>query len=234
MYDELVGQRNRELMHVANVVGGVVRNNVYFGDGDRVYDPIASARQREAVAFLNANAFQTPATLITPDILARLESNGAADRIVSSQKAILRTLLDEARIKRMAEHAARDPETAYAPVALFDDLHAGIWGELKAASTEVDLYRRNLQRAHVEILISNVEETKPTASDLPALCRGELKRLLGEIDACLNEPGKAKDRTALLHLEDLKARITQALDPHYRPAPAAPASPRVPGEAIGD
>ena len=41
MYDQLVNQRNRELGHVANLVGGFVRNNVWFGDGDRVYDPVA-------------------------------------------------------------------------------------------------------------------------------------------------------------------------------------------------
>ena len=40
MYAQLVGQRNRELGHVANLVGGFVRNNVWFGDGDRVYDSV--------------------------------------------------------------------------------------------------------------------------------------------------------------------------------------------------
>ena len=37
--------------------------------------------------FLNEHAFQTPTSLIDPDILDRLESHGAADRILNSQRS---------------------------------------------------------------------------------------------------------------------------------------------------
>jgi hypothetical protein len=209
MYDQLVNQRNRELGHVANEVGGFVRNNVWYGDGDRVYESVPADQQRRAVQFLNEHAFQTPAALVDPDILRRLESNGAADRILNGQKTLLRSLINDNRLKRMAEHATRDRSGAYLPVVMLDDLYDGIWSELKVPSVEIDLYRRNLQRAHVELLVSQVEEKSPS-SDLPALARGELQKIAEGIDACA---GREKDVTTRYHLNDIKARIVHALDP---------------------
>jgi hypothetical protein len=219
MYTELNKQRNRELGHVASLVGGFVRNNVWYGDGDRVYEAVPAPRQREAVRFLNENAFQAAPSLIAPDIVDRLESHGAADRILDGQRSLLRSLLTERRISRMAELADRagDSEGAYRPAELFDDLHAGIWGELKDESAEIGLYRRNLQRAFVETLIDDLEPPR-TSSDLTALARGELQRTLGEINRVFL---KLRDSTTTRdHLDDVRARITEALSPR----PKAPAS----------
>jgi hypothetical protein len=227
MYTELVSQQRRELGHVANLVGGFVQNNIWYGDGDRVYDPIPAARQREAVRFLNENAFQVAPALIAPEILDRLESHGAADRILDGQRSLLRMLLVERRISRMAEFANREGRAAYLPAELLDDLHAGIWGELKSESLSMDLYRRNLQRAFVEILIDDLDPPR-TNSDLTALARGELQRTLREIAENLN---KSRDTITRYHLDDIRARITQALEP--RPSHLAPLPSRVVADPEG-
>ncbi|MFO0958330.1 MAG: zinc-dependent metalloprotease [Isosphaeraceae bacterium] len=209
MYSQLLGQRDRELGHVANVVGGFYRNNVYYGDGDKVYECIPAEQQKKAVAFLNEAAFKTPTALVTPDIVTRLQASGTADRILRSQRSLLTNLLGETRLKRMAEQATRDPAT-YQPNALIDDLSNGIFGELKDGSVGVDLYRRNLQRAFVEILDNAVKQDSPSASsDLPALSRGALRKILEGINTA---SGKEKDEMTKLHLADLKARIVDALD----------------------
>lgn len=212
MYDAVIAQRNRELMHVANEVGGFVQNNVYYGDGDKVYAAVPADQQRKAVAFLAANAFKTPVSLIAPDIVQRLESSGAADRILHSQAGLIGTLLNEERLKRMAENATRDTNNPYLPAQLFDDLGSNIFSELKEGSVGVDLYRRNLQRAYVTQLITAVRQDRPS-SDLPALARAGLVKLAADLAAAT---GKEKDETTKAHLTDLKARIAQALDP--RPA----------------
>ncbi len=218
MYTALLHQQSRELGHVANLVGGFVRNNVWYGDGDRVYDPITAARQREAVRFLNENAFQVAPALIDPKILDRLESHGAANRILEGHRSLLRMLLAESRISRMAELANREGTRAYLPADLLDDLHAGIWGELKSDSITIDLYRRNLQRAFVEILIGALDPPR-TSSDLTALARGELQRTAREIHENLS---KSKDTTTRYHLDDLNARILQALEPRLKTPAAGP------------
>ena len=208
MYGELMSQRDRELMHVANVVGGFVRDNFYYGDADKRYHATAPGRQREAVAFLNEHAFQTPTKLLDPDITLRLQADGAADRLLAGQGRILRSLVSEDRVDRMAEHAARE-RNAYQPVDMLKDLTNGIWSELAKGRVEIDLYRRNLQRAHVDLLIDRMGEEVKT-SDLPALARGELQRILEAIEAVEGKPG---DPTSTLHLDDLEARIQEVLDP---------------------
>ena len=213
MYDRLVGQRNRELLHVANVVGGVERTNLWFGDRDRVYDTVSSKRQRDAVAFLNEHGFRVPDSLIQPDILLRLEASGAADRILSAQKRLLNSMVSEQRVKRMAEHATRFPDDAYLPVEMLEEIREEIWSELQADRVKIDLYRRNLQRAHVEALARFVK--KETAeTDLPALSRSELELVL---EALRHHTHKAEDRTTQAHLKDQIARIMKLLDKKAMP-----------------
>ncbi len=209
MYEQLTKQRDRELAHVANVVGGFVHNNVYFGDGDKVFEAVASDQQKKAVSFLLANAFKTPSAILSPDIVSRLEATGAADRVLASQTTLLRSLLGEPRLKRMAEQAAREPSTTYPPSQMLDDLTGGIFSELKESSVAVDLYRRNLQRAFSEQLVAAVKEERPT-SDLPALARAALSRILADIAIAT---AKEKDDVTRAHLADLKARIGQSLEP---------------------
>jgi hypothetical protein len=213
MYTQLLRQRDRELEHVANELGGMVMNNVWYGQGDHIYDPVSPDKQRQAVSFLNQHAFQLPDELLAPGILRRLEANGAADRVLSSQRHILSMMIDDARCKRMAELGNNSPKQAYLPVEMLADLRAGIWSELSEDSVEINLYRRNLQRAYIELLGTHANRTE-ASTDLPALARGELKTVLAAIKVAL---GKTKDRVSLLHLQDMEARVDRILDPRLKP-----------------
>lgn len=209
MYSQLVGQRSRELMHVASLVGGAVQTNFFYGDSDKPYNAVPGEQQKKAVAFLIANGLTTPKALVAPDIIQRLEANGAADRILNGQRMILRVLINEGRVKRMAEQVAVDPKTAYAPLDMLTDIRAGLWGDLKGDAPDLDLYRRNVQRAYVETLIGEVNKDSAT-SDLPSYARGELKALLADIDTCKDKKVTPSTR---LFLDDLRIRIAQALEP---------------------
>jgi hypothetical protein len=208
-----------------NVVGGFVQTNFWYPDGKKVYDPISAEKQRNAVKFLIEHALQTPTALINPDVLDRLEAHGAADRILSSQQSILARLLDESRLKRMSELAARQPEAAYRPDQLMNDLHEGIFNELEKAPLAIDLYRRNLQRAFIDRLAGELRNLT-IDSDLPALARGELERIRERIKGV--ESGGAKlEPIVKFHLEDLRARIERAFNPYPMPA-GAPTAPAIP------
>lgn len=209
MYTQVINQRNRELGHVASVVGGMSKQNLWYGQADRVFVPESEERQREAVEFLNKNAFQTPQVLLDQDILWRLESSGAADRILNGQRRLLTSLISDQRVKRMAEHAALAPDEAYLGTELMTDLRNGIWSELTEDQFLISLYRRNLQRAHVEILGGEVN-SDDASTDLPALSRGQLEAILTLINERFSEAG---DEITWMHLNDVKARIQKALDP---------------------
>jgi hypothetical protein len=226
MYEQLVGQRNRELIHVASQLGGSVQTNLWFGDADHRFDPVPGEQQRKSIAFLNEHAFKTPKSLIEPDILSRLEPGGVADRILNAQTMMLRMLINESRLKRMAEQFARDSKLAYAPPAMLADLRGGIWSELKGeGEVDIDIYRRNLQRAYLEILIGEIGKDVPS-SDLPALARSELLALKADIAAI---SARKQSPATSVHLNDIQARITQALEPK---AFVQPSGGGIPGRII--
>ncbi|MEC8301052.1 MAG: zinc-dependent metalloprotease [Planctomycetota bacterium] len=221
MYSQLLSQRTRELMHVTAIVGGYEEINLFYGDADQIYHPIAAGRQKKAVQFLIQQTFKTNPKLISPQITLRLETSGAADRILSSQRSILSSLMRTSRLDRMAEQVQRvadseGEETVYRPEQLLNDLTHGIWSELKAEEVSVDLYRRNLQRTHVEMLADKVEQSS-AASDVPGLCMVQLKKILRMLDK-----KRGSDAVTQAHLAELTQAIKIVLDPNNPPKSTTP------------
>jgi len=173
-YGALFGQWSREMGHVANVVGGVQEINLYYGDADRRFFPNAADYQQDAVSFLVDNAFATPVKFIGADIVGRLTADGTARTVLGAQIRVLASLINRERIDRLAELEQVATKPAYAPAKLFLDLRHGLFKELDLRPAEVDLYRRNLQRAYVEMLAADLK-APGGGSDLPAYARGELE-----------------------------------------------------------
>jgi hypothetical protein len=210
MYDQLLKQWGREMGHVVNVVGGVQQINLFYGDAERRFFPNKPTYQRAAVAFLLENALTTPELFLDADVIYRLTAQGVADKVLSAQQRVVQALINPGRIRRMTEHAdPRFEQESFTPVELLRELRIGLFNEFEQTPSQIDVYRRNLQRYYVDHLIGFVE--KPAAdSDLSALARHELV----EIDALL-DLADADDIPLLIavHLRDLRARIESALDP---------------------
>ncbi len=218
MYDQLIAQRNRELNHVTAVVGGFEQINLWYGDADRLYHPIPAEKQRQAVRLLIDHGLKVPAALVTPEILDRLEVDGAATRFLGAQRSLLSSLLSPGRIDRMTRHVesarAADPNAdVYAPVQLIAELTEAIFPAAEPVGSG-DQYRRNLQRAYVELLIERMEASS-TTSDLPGLSRITLRGLEARLKHEVEDP------IAAAHLADLSVRIRDAFEPKSAAAPAA-------------
>ena len=56
----------------------------------------------------------------------------------------------------MAEHTTWAEGDVYLGSELFADLRTSIWSELRDRAPTIDLYRRNLQRAHVDMLATAI------------------------------------------------------------------------------
>jgi len=208
-YDALLAQWNREMGHVANVVAGVQEINLYYGDANRRYFPNAADYQQQAVSFLLEHALATPASFIREDVVARLTAEGTAQRILAAQNSLLRNLISSQRISRLAEIEQSSTNAVYSPAKLFSDLRDGLFRELGVNPVEIDLYRRNLQRAYIDLLSANLK-TPAVNSDLPAYSRAELVAIRGMIEKSILPPKPV----VAAHVKDLTARITRALDPH--------------------
>ncbi|MEO2005137.1 MAG: zinc-dependent metalloprotease, partial [Candidatus Poribacteria bacterium] len=212
MYNEVLGQRNRELGHVVSLIGGVVQTDYHVGQAGYVFDAVSREKQREAMDFLVEHAFTTPTKLLNPEILRRIEPSGDVDRVVGSQTGVLARLLDEGRAKRLIdrEAAAGPGEHPYTLAEMLSELRAGVWSELAADAVEINAYRRALQRAHIERLGRKLDPDSPSTSDMRPLARGELVELIADIETAL---AKVEHRTTRLHLEDARVTIDRILDP---------------------
>lgn len=206
MYDELWKQRRREVGHVINTLGGVEFINLWYGQKDHRYELIGKQRQESALKFLVDQVFATPSKLIDPDITLRLQGQGVPNRVLEDQKQVLHGLIDPNRIQRMAEWYQRTPDTAFSPAQMLNELSLGLWSELEEERPAINLYRRNLQRAHVERLLQFGSKTQES-SELSALARAELEELLEKLQG-----KEAKDKITRAHLRELAARIEKGLE----------------------
>jgi hypothetical protein len=232
-YGRVLSQWSLEMGHVANIVGGVDGQQKNVGQEGVRFTPIPRERQATAVKFLNDYAFTTPTYFIRTDILRRIEPAGVISRIGRAQRQILNTLLAPARIGRLVEYQAVDVKNTYTPSDYLADVRKGIWKEIDAAGpVKIDTFRRNLQRAYVELIDDRINRPAAAAAaigggatvateEVRPLLRGELKSLSAAITTALP---RSADRETRLHLEDIKDQIAKALDPKFAP-PAAAAAP---------
>jgi hypothetical protein len=232
LYGRMLGQWVLELNHVAAMVGGFDSQQRHGGQDGVRFTPVAGSRQAEAVAFLGRNAFQTPAYFIKPEILRRIEPAGVMERIKTSQTRVLNQLLNNARLSRLNEQAALDGTTAYKPTAFFTDLRKGIWRELDEAAVTVDPFRRNTQRAYLEVMSDKLNGRGAPTDDSRGLIRAELRAVEAAARGAL---AKASDRATRVHLEDVRDQIAKTLDPKFAaPATPGPVGPQGGGPGLDD
>ena len=226
MYRELVGQFSRYMGHVLKNVGGVYETFRSVEQAGDVYAPAPKIRQREAVAFLNTQLFQTPTWLMNDSILNKFSNPSGGDPVGNIQTGALSSLLSASRMNTLVQSANRFGEgNVYTVEDLIGDLHKGIWREM-TTHQPVTVWRRNLQKTYVESLLSILNPAAPPSgipsglillfgpntknTDLPSIVRAELVGLRAQMLAALPQ---ITDRLTRYHLQDLAERLRRALEP---------------------
>lgn len=231
LYARMLGQWGLEMGHVAAQVGGVTSLQTHNGQPGVRFTVVPRAKQVAALTFLQEHAFRMPAAFLKPEVLRRIEPAGALARVRTAQVRVLENLLSTPRLVRLSEQAALDGPAAYAPTKFLADLRKGLWSEAYgAAAPAVNAFRRNLQRAHIELLAERVSGRTAVADDVRAFFRSELRTL--DVDLRVART-RTTDRETRFHLDDARAQIAKALDPASNP-PAPAATPRPPMGAAGD
>jgi len=243
VYGRMLSQWTLEMNHVAQVVGGLNSQEKVIGQEGRVFTLVPKARQEEAAKFLVENAFATPIWMVDPEILRRIEANGALARIRTAQSSVLNQLLNDQRFARLIEQQAIDGGAAYTAAELLSTVRKGVWKELDAPSVKIDAYRRNLQNAYLELVDTKLNGATPTpgaaaqagggrggrgapakSDDEKPFYRAELRALNTSLTAAI---AKATDHDTKAHLEGAKDQVAKILDPKFLPpAPAAAAGGR--------
>ncbi len=214
LYGRLLGQWVREMNHVGALVGGFDSRQLHGGQDGVRFTAVLPEIQREAVAFLNRNAFQTPDFLVRPEILRRIEPSGVLRRVRNSQRSVLNFLLNADRFTRLVEQSALDG-AAYNPTDFLADLREGIWAELSDTTVTTDAFRRNLHRLYLDLINTRLNADDVQWNDMQAFLRGQLKTLDSEVEASISRVDGDATR---FHLEDVRDEIATILDPEiYRP-----------------
>ncbi|MDA0843173.1 MAG: zinc-dependent metalloprotease [Bacteroidetes bacterium] len=224
-YGQVFGQFGRYMGHVSNHIGGVYEYYKTTDQTGSVYTPVSKAKQREALAFIHKELFNTPKWLIDKDIISNTEYSGNVERLRSLQARYLNNMLSLGKLARLVEYETLHGSKAYSLVDFMRELRFGLWSELQSGNA-IDTYRRNLQKAHVErlsyLLTADSQRKSPSyggyskstavttdQSDIRSVARAELVNLRSSINENLSN---TSDRMSRYHLQDVAARITEILD----------------------
>ena len=220
LYNSLTGQFRRYMGHVTKNVGGIYETPKTYDMAGNIYEVVPSVIQNEAVAFLNEQLFKTPKWLFDQNILAKIKPENGVEAIKSIQDGTLSSLLSGDRLVRLLETSTQQKNN-YSVDELISDVRLGIFSEIRS-NTSIDIFRRNLQKLFVSKLIETMSTDKNNTTsfngrrivlvdtDIPSIARGQLNELKNQLKiAAVSAP----DRLTKFHLNDLVARIENAMKP---------------------
>ena len=215
---------------VSRYIGGIHHHRDHVGDprGRVPLQPVAPARQREALDFLVDHVFGPGAFRWRPQLLNKLAPERRSDftwsvfkveridfpihqMVLGIQRLPLDRFYDPILLSRLQDLELRyeDGET-FGMVDLFDGLRRAIWAELETGDS-IDSFRRNLQRAHLQKMIGLVlGSVTGTPEDARTLARADLLAIAARIEVRLE--GSGPDAYSRAHLEETGARIEAALE----------------------
>lgn len=220
LYNQVISQFNRYMGHVTANIGGIYRYNKTYEQDGAVFTHVPKEHQQRALNFLQDELFSTPEWMLEEEILNKIDFTVSVEKIRGLQTRTLNNLLSFDRLARMMENEAINGNEAYDILTFMESLTDGIWSELDR-NRDIDTYRRNLQRAHVDRLQYLLEEEQEkngsrwfrttevnvSQSDIRAAARHELMRLHGMVKSSKRKA----DGLSEIHLEDMQKRIEDIL-----------------------
>jgi hypothetical protein len=235
----LLSQYGNGAYLVSKYVGGEHAHRDHRGDpkGRDPLVPVTSARQREALKFLQDHIFSDKPFQFPPDLLRRLAVERwyhwgswpnstdypLHERILGIQRLAMNQVLSSNVLRRVQNSSmkAKKDEQPLAVAEVFRSVTNGVWGdapnggprEEKAATSSI--VRRNLQREHVKklsnlVLGKSIDAAAPP--DARSLARLHLREINKRIQAMLGDRQLNVDETTQAHLEECRERITKVLD----------------------
>ena len=228
MYLQAVTQWRRYIQHVVGNVASTYETIKFPDQPGDIYAPAPRETQKEAVAFLNKQVFETPHWLLDEKLLNRIGNpirTGAVSAV--QENTIMQLTTDRVfNTLNMAEQRFGKGKT-YSMVEYLSDLKAGVFSELKT-NKPIGIFRRDVQKFYMQGLFRALEESEkgsnviamlmmPNAaeevpvtvgSDVGPILRMHLENLRKEILAAVPT---VKDKDSKEHLLFISERIKKAL-----------------------
>jgi hypothetical protein len=218
LYDELLGVWSRYVGHVVTNVGGVHEERLKPNQKGYIYTPVSATEQRTSLDWLLKNAFSSPEWLQQAEITRNIGATGHIESVRALQERSLNSLLSPDKLLRLMENTISN--TNYTALDMVKQLQRGIWSEIYAGQN-IDIYRRNLQKAYLERMnfllneepVSRMREggspLEVNQSDIRSIARGELANLQKQLK--IAQSAKTDELTKY-HINDALVRIDAALN----------------------
>jgi hypothetical protein len=219
---------------IANHIGGEYVNRDHRGDpsGRDPLVPVKSAKQREALKFLQENILNDKPFQFSPQLLRQLAADRwmhwgtntmsarveypLTERILAIQRVVLEHVFDPRVLSRVQNNAlkAEKEEQPLTVAEIFRSITDGVWVDLpakdpKAVKTSVII--RNLQREHLRDLSNLALGNRNVLPDARSLARMHLRDIDKRVKTVLDDNNSAIDDTTRAHLEECHERIAKVL-----------------------
>ncbi|MBD3232856.1 MAG: DUF5117 domain-containing protein [candidate division Zixibacteria bacterium] len=217
--------------NVSKYIGGIYMERDHIGtpNGELPLIPVSSVRQREAMQFLGEYIFDADEFVFTTQLLKKLQPERMPDFtgipytivrldypvhnvVLAIQQNALNQLYNPIRLQRLIDIPLYydAEEYAFTIEELFSGVRGMIWSEVEIAK-DVNSFRRNLQRAHLNRIVDIVlGKNKLYPEDARTLAWVDLRELKHGIKSALNS--RSIDTMTRGHLEESLARIDAALE----------------------
>lgn len=227
-------QYARALAPTVKYIGGQHQYRDHVGDpeGRMPFVPVSRDEQVEALDMIISHAFEPEALDLPQEVYRQFGANrwshwgssmtygGRIDyplhrTMLGIQESLMDQLLDPTRLARIRDTEAKfGAENTVTIPELMGRLTHAIWQEVwSAPGRNVDSNRRDLQRVHLEAMISIVTESgEEMPADAKSVARMQLKDLSARLDSRLSPPTYEFDDYTRAHLEESRARIDKALE----------------------
>ncbi len=234
-YGALLGTHVQSLVIASNWIGGSFTNNDFKGDpGNRApIEDVPAERQRRAMNLIMDNSFEDDSLGLTPELVRHMgkeyywDPSGMSELLADPSMTVhdmvggvqalgLTLVMNPGTLRRVYdnEFRTRGQDDVFTLNELITSVTDSAWREVAKPSHEVSSFRRNLQRQHVEYLItlSLLNQSSPVLRTIGTLANVELRRIDAMADKAL---GAKPDAYTSAHLSDIRARIARALDAAY-------------------
>ncbi|QIL40511.1 zinc-dependent metalloprotease [Pedobacter sp. HDW13] len=220
LYYTLVSQYSFFMRYAFTQIGGVTENLKTVDQVGDVYVPVAKIIQKQAVAFLNKEVFNTPNWILDPNVLNKFRKPAKKEDVTKMQEDALFKLIDPNRLFRMNTATMRfGKDKTYTVDEMLTDLRSGLYAEFKNHQM-VDGNKRYLQKFAVNYLLKYLAEGEvvpdPTkdvliaGTDIPLAMRKNLKAIEAQCKAAIPT---YTDPVMLAHLKYISDKINNALNP---------------------
>jgi hypothetical protein len=220
MQNQVIGQYQRYIMHVANNIGNKFWTEKKQGQKGPVVSFIPKEQQKRAVKFLGEQLFNTPTWLYNKNIFSLIGGSGDYIYFIV-QRPVINWLVSYDNYETLSYAQMQDGNEAYTFDDFLTDFEKEIWKELKTAKP-IEFARRNLQKMYIERLLDygvpvpgNTVPSKLFTDYFPIFH----KHMLFIIDDINKALPRYKDEASRGHLLDVKERLTQAV--HFSRFPSA-------------